>query len=138
MSIRSNNSVTQISANIATVLFAVVIILQLLIAIGVMPISMAWGGRQSELTPGLRIASIVAVVILGLFAYIIRRRAGLMGTENITLLIKVFAWIVTAYMAFNTFANLTSQSTAEKMIFSPITIILTVVCFIVSISKQQG
>ena len=137
MSIKTNSSVTQLSANIATLLFIVVIILQLLIAMGLLPISMAWGGRQTELTPGLRIASIVSAAILGLFAYIIRHRAGLVRTKGITLLIKVFAWIVTAYMAFNTFTNLTSQSTAEKMIFTPITIILTVVCFIVSISKQQ-
>lgn len=137
MSIKTTNSITKLSANIAISLFIVVIILQLLIALGLLPISIAWGGRQTELTPVLRIASIASAAILGLFAYIIRHRAGLIETKEITLLIKVFAWIVTIYMAFNTFTNLISQSTAEKMIFAPITIILTVVCFIVSISKKQ-
>ena len=97
---------------------------------------MAWGGRQEVLTPNLRVASIVSAVVLGLFAYIIRRRAGLLGPEEISTIIKVLAWIVTAYMAFNTFTNLTSQSSAEMMIFAPITAVLTVVCFIVSISRQ--
>jgi len=136
MSITTNTSIIHFSANIATILFIVLIILQLLLAAGVLPITIAWGGRQPVLTPGLRIASLVSAIILGLFAYVIRRRAGLMGPEDISMLIKIFAWIITAYMAFNTFTNLASQSTAEKIIFTPITLILTVVCFIVSISKQ--
>ena len=136
MSIISNTSVIRFSANIATILFAVVIILQLLLAAGVLPVSMAWGGRQEVLTPNLRVTSIVSAVVLCLFAYIIRRRAGLLGPEEISTIIKVLAWIVTAYMAFNTFTNLTSQSSAEMMIFAPITAVLTVVCFIVSISRQ--
>jgi hypothetical protein len=96
---------------------------------------MAWGGRQQVLTPGLRIASIVSAIVLGLFAYIIRYRAGLMEAESISVWIKVLAWIVTAYMAFNTFTNLTSQSTIEKIVFAPITAILTIACFIASISR---
>ena len=135
MLISVNSSIVQWSANIAAVLFGVVIIFQLLIALGVLPISMAWGGRQTELTPQLRIASLIGAVILGVFAYIIRLRAGLVGAGEITLLIKILAWVVTAYMAFNTFTNLTSQSKAEKMIFTPITLVLTLLCLIVSISK---
>jgi hypothetical protein len=135
MLISTSSLIVQLSANIATALFGAVIILQLLITLGLLPISMAWGGRQAELTPKVRIASLVAAVILGVFAYIIRLRAGLVGAGEITLLIKILAWVVTAFMAFNTLTNLTSQSKAEKLIFTPITLILTIVCFVVSISK---
>lgn len=138
MSLTSNSSLVQVSTMIATVLFAIVMIYQLLIALGVIPISMAWGGRYTELTLGLRIASMVAIILLGLFAYIIRSRAGLTGAGEITLLIKILSWGVTAYMAFNTLGNFTSKNASEKMIFTPITAILTIVCFIVSISKVPG
>jgi hypothetical protein len=136
MSITQSASIVRVSANIATLLFGIVILIQLLLATGVLPITMAWGGRQDVLTPGLRIASVASAIILGLFAYIIRRRAGLMGVEAISVWIKVLAWIVTAYMAFNTFTNLTSQSTTEKIVFVPITSVLTISCFVVSISRQ--
>jgi len=136
MPITTNTEIIVFSANLATIMFVVVIILQFLLAVGVLPVSMAWGGRESVLTPKLRIASLVSAVILGFFIYVIRNRAGVMGPEDISIFIKIFAWIVSIYMAFNTITNLTSQSTAEKLIFSPITMILTVVCFIVSISKQ--
>ena len=136
MSITLSASIVRGSGNIATILFGIVILIQLLIAAGVLPITMAWGGRQEVLTPGLRIASVVSAIILGLFAYIIRHRAGLMGAEDISVWIKVLAWIVTAFMAFNTFTNLASQSTTEKIVFVPITSILTILCFVVSISRQ--
>jgi len=136
MSTIQSASIVRTSANIATILFGIVILIQLLLATGVLPIMMAWGGRQEVLTPGLRIASVVSAIILGLFAYIIRHRAGLTGAEGISAWIKVLAWIVTAFMAFNTFTNLTSQSTTEKIVFVPITSILTIACFVVSISRQ--
>jgi len=135
MLIAQSASTIGVSATIATILFGITIVIQLLLAAGVLPVTMAWGGRQEVLTPGLRIASIVSAVILTLFAYIIRYRAGLTGAANISILIKVLAWVVTAYMAFNTFTNLTSQSRLEKIVFVPITSMLTIVCFIISISK---
>ena len=131
-----NASIMKIAANTATVLFGITILIQLLLAAGILPITMAWGGRQEVLTPGLRIASVVSAVVLGFFAYVIRRRAGLITTQDITTWIKVIAWIVTAYMAFNTFTNLASQSTTEKIVFAPISSILTIACFLVSIFKR--
>jgi len=71
----SDGSVVRVAANVATVLFVVTIILQLLLAAGILPITMAWGGRQSVLTTTLGLASLAAVAILVFFAYMIRRRA---------------------------------------------------------------
>jgi hypothetical protein len=121
--------------NLATILFALVIVLQILLAVGVLPITMAWGGRQSVLTPGFRLASLAAVVILASFAYVIRRRAGLLGQGPPSLLIKILSWIVTAYMVFNLLGNLTSPSLAEKLVFGPITLLLVVACALVSLSE---
>jgi hypothetical protein len=138
MSETSNRSAATTAANIATVLFGIVIVLQLLLAIGILPVTMAWGGTQTELTLGLRLASIVAAGILALFAYIIRRRAGLIGDPPPSTLIKILSWIITAFMVLNTLGNLVSQSTAEKLVFTPLTILLAICCFIVSLSKTTS
>ena len=132
-----NRSTGKIAANIATIFFAVVIVLQLLLAAGILPVSMAWGGRQPELTPGLRMASIVAALILAFFAYVIRRRAGLIGDMAPSRWIKIASWLITAFMVLNTVGNITSLSAGERMLFTPITIILAVSCFMVSISKTE-
>lgn len=135
MSFLSNTKLIRTTANIATFLFAVVIVLQILLAAGILPISMAWGGRQSQLTASLRIASIIAALLLGAFIYIIRYRAGLVGNVRIPVLIKVFSWIITAFMAFNTLGNITSLSSNEKLLFGPVTFVLTLACLLVSVSS---
>jgi len=137
MSSLSNTKLIHLSANIATFLFVVVIVLQILLAVGILPISMAWGGRQSQLTTSLRIASIIAAVLLGVFIYVIRYRAGLVGNVPIPVIIKVASWIITAFMAFNTLGNITSLSINEKLLFGPVTFILTVACLLVSASKSN-
>jgi fucose 4-O-acetylase-like acetyltransferase len=128
-------SAVRIAANVATVLFAVVAILQLLLAAGILPVTMAWGGTQPVLTPTLRFASLLAAAILLFFAYVIRRRAGLIGDKNISTAIKILSWIITAFLLLNTVGNLASQSVEEKFLFTPITFVLAVACFVVASSR---
>jgi len=138
MSSLSNTKLIHLTANLATFLFAVVIFLQIFLAAGILPISMAWGGRQSELTVSLRIASIISAVLLGVFIYVIRYRAGLVGKIPIPKIIIVVSWIITAFMAFNTLGNVTSLSSNEQLFFGPITFVLTVACLLVSASKPNS
>lgn len=138
MSIFSRTSIVRIAANVATILFALTIILQLLLATGILPISMAWGGRQSELTTPLRIAGLAAAVLLGFFIYVIRRRAGLIGDMPIPLITRILSWIITAFMAFNTLGNLASLSIGEKILFAPISFLLAIACLIVSASSLES
>ena len=125
MSASTKRSAASVAANLANILFAVIIILQLLLAVGILPITMAWGGRQPVLTTGLRLASLAAVAILVFFAYVIRRRAGLLGDIPPSRTIKVLSWLITVFLALNTLGNLASQSTEEKIIFGIISLSLT-------------
>ena len=135
MDFLSNTQLIVSTANVATLLFAVVIVLQLLLAAGVLPVSMAWGGRQSKLTASLRISSIIAAILLGAFIFVIWYRAGLVDNGPIPTVIMVVSWIITAFMAFNTLGNLASLSTREKVVFGPITALLTLACLLISASS---
>jgi len=117
MSEIKNRSAASIAGNLATVLFVVIIVLQLLLAAGILPISMAWGGQQPVLTTGLRFASLAA---------------------PIPTFIKILSWLITAFLVLNTLGNFVSQSTGEKILFGPISLLLAVACFVVSISKPQS
>ena len=138
MDFLSNTQLIVTTANIATFLFVLVIVLQIMLAVGILPISMAWGGRQSELTVSLRIASIISAVLLGVFIYVIRFRAGLVGKIPIPKIIIVVSWIITAFMAFNTLGNVTSLSSTEQLLFGSITFVLIVACLLVSASKPNS
>ncbi len=135
MDLLTNTQLIVTTANMATLLFAVVIVLQLLLAAGILPVSMAWGGRQSKLISSLRASSIIAAILLGGFIYIIRTRAGLIGSAPIPVMIQVTSWIITAFMAFNMLGNLASKSLTEKLVFGPVTFLLTLACLVISASS---
>jgi len=137
MTYLSKPNFVKLSANIATVLLAFFIGVQLLVAVGVIPISILWGGRQTELTLALRLTSVVAALILSVFVYVIRSRAGLMGTVPPSTAVRVGAWVMTAYLALNTLGNFVSVSPVEKLLFGPLTILLTAACVIVAASSSS-
>ena len=126
----------QILGYIAVSLFGIVMVLQLLLAVGILPISMAWGGRHAELTLSLRLSSLIAIILLCYFAYMIARRSGILGTTPPSKLIKIVSWLVTVYLVFNTMMNFLSSSQAEKWIFGPITLALVVITVIININKN--
>ena len=117
-------------------LFSIVMILQLLLAAGILPVSMAWGGRSTVLTPVMRLSSLIAIIILCYFTYMIARRSGILGTTPPSKLIKIVSWLVTVYLVFNTMMNFLSSSTAERWIFGPITFALVVLTLIININKS--
>ncbi len=127
----------RVVGNAATVLYALTIILQLLLASGILPITMAWGGREPVLTTNLRIASLASAALLFFFIYIVRRRAGLVSDAPITLLVKVLSWLITVFSALNFLGILTSLSSGEKILFGPISFLLLVACILVSLSKPE-
>src|SRR5688572_24271579 len=101
--------VARSAARVATFAFAIAMLVQLLLAAGILPITMAWGGSQSVLTPALRLASVAAALILAGCAYAIRRRAGLDGAGRSGRAVKVLAWVITGFLLLNTLGNVASQ-----------------------------
>lgn len=137
MTLLANDRFPKLAANFATILFGLFMGAQLLLAVGILPISMAWGGRQTELTLGLRVASMVAILILGVFIYIIRYRAGLLGSLPTPRSIRLLAWVVTGFMALNTLGNFASLSSAERLLFGPVTLMIAAACLIVAASRTN-
>jgi hypothetical protein len=129
---------SKIAGNAATVLYALTIILQLILATGILPITIAWGGREPVLTTNLRIASLASAGLLSFFIYIIRRRAGLVGDAPATLIIKILSWLITAFSALTFLGILASLSNGEKILFGPISFLLLVSCILVSLSKSES
>lgn len=123
------------AGQIATIAFALAILGQILLITGVLPIAWAWGCRQTELTPALQLGGLAAVIILALSAYVIRRRAGLVGGSSPGRLVIVLAWVITAFLFLNTLANFASPSLGEKLIFGPLALIAALACLVAAWSR---
>jgi hypothetical protein len=136
LAVSSKLSSINILGYISVGLFSIVMILQLMLAAGILPISMAWGGRHTELTLTLRLSSLIAIILLCYFAYMIARRSGIMGTTSPSKLINILSWFVTAYLVFNTVMNFSSSSQAEKWVFGPLTLALVVITLIINLMEN--
>lgn len=122
----------RIAGQIATGTFALAIGGQILLIAGVIPVSWAWGGTQTDLNSTVQIGGVVAIAILALSAYAIRRRAGLDGAGRPGRGLMLVSWLITAYLFLNTLANLASPSLGEKLLFGPIALATALSCFVVA------
>lgn len=136
MNVLRNPSAGRTAGQVATVALSLAILGQLLLILGVLPLSWAWGGGQTVLTPALRLAGLAAVIILALSAYVIRRRAGLLGAARPGRVVVTLSWVITAYLFLNTLANFASPSLGEKVLFGPIALVAALACLVVSGSRQ--
>ena len=107
--------------------------IQITIAAGIAPVTIVWGGGQTHLTIGLRIASIVAAVILMGMARIIHVRAHHPDRRST----RILAWLVAAYMLLNTLGNATSPSWFERYVFGATTLVLAICSGIVASSPVE-
>lgn len=125
------------AGQVATLAFLAVSVLQLLLALGILPVTMAWGGRQAVLTPALRLTSLIAAMLMPGCAYVIRRRAGLVAHARPSRAINILAWMIAVYMSLNTLGNLASLSPAERLVFAPLSMLLALTCGLVSASRVE-
>lgn len=120
----------------AAVLFGCIAALQFALAAGAPLGHVVYGGRKAlpdnRLPRPLRIASAFAGLVLLGFAWIVLARAGVVSTAFSDMAIKVAAWIVVVYMAFNTAANLMGEHWFERWVLGGVTAVLVVVCAIVA------
>lgn len=126
----------EILATTAAVLFGGVALFQLALALGVPWGTFAYGGRavgeDGTLPSTYRFASAATAVVLVLFAVVILTRGGVIGTSGDSTFVTVMSWVVVAFMALNTPANLMGKHWIEKYVFGGITAVLVVLCAIVA------
>jgi hypothetical protein len=122
-----------IAGLIAVVLFCIMSIFQLLLAVGLPLGQLAYGGKYEKLPNNLRIMSLSAIAIFVYEILVILERVGFISIFNNTIIIIISLWIIAFYLAFNTVLNAISRSKWEKLIMTPISLTLTVCCFIVAI-----
>lgn len=126
----------EVIAVITAILFVGLAAFQVLLAFGAPFGHLVYGGRFAEegqpLPTRWRIASAVAAVVLLGFAWVMLARGGVISTGVDDLVLTVLAWMVVAYMAINTAANLAGRHPIERYVFGGITGLLVVLGAIVA------
>ena len=123
-------NIQQWVALIATLVLGLVIVLQVLLAAGFPLGQAAWRGQYRVLPRGLRWASLATVGVLGLAAWVVLARAGLVAPGAEVVAVQVATWVFAGFFCLNTLGNIASQSRVERYAMTPVTVLL-VICFIV-------
>ena len=123
-----------VAAVVAYLLLAGLAVFQIALAAGAPLGRLAWGGKHRVLPRGLRIASAVSVLLYALFAFVISRAAGYATDGGDHLESYPLIWVLTAYFGIGVLANLASRSRPERMVMTPVALLLSLCCLVIALA----
>ncbi len=118
----------------AAIILSLLMIFQLLLAIGLPLGHAAWGGQHRILPKKLRLSCLAAIPVLACAAWIVLARADLIAPGSGTGVVRIMTWVFGAYFILNTLGNLASKSDIEKRVMTPVSLLLLVSFVLVALS----
>ena len=118
---------TRAAANTLIVLFSLALIFQVVVLLGFIPIEMVWGGRlrgEQERIYG----ALVSIAVLLIMIAIVLIRRGVIG-RSLPIVGRWGIWVVVVVFALNTVGNLLAWDARETLIFTPITLLATLLAW---------
>lgn len=115
-------------------LFSVIIIFHMLVLVGIIPYEIVWGGRLADREQML-VFEAVSIGLNLIMLSIVAIHSGLWKVKTNSRILIISLWVMTALFLLNTVGNLFSKSEMEKMIFTPVTLVLFVFCLRLATSK---
>ncbi len=108
-------------------LFSLIIAFHLLVLFQVIPFQMVWGGRLNNVSEMYSFEA-VSIALNLLMLAVVSVRSGVMSLGVNPRVIQVLLWAMAAMFILNTVGNLLSINETEKLIFTPITFVLSILC----------
>lgn len=107
------------------IILSAIIVMHGLVFLGILPYEMVWGGRLKSRSDMIVFES-ASLVINALMLMVVLIRAGLLKVKINSIVLKVAFWIMFAIYALNTLGNLASLNAFERYFFTPLTFILAI------------
>ena len=120
------------AAYVFCIFTAVGVIFQFALALGTPWGELAMGGKfPGSFSPLMRASALAQMMLLVLMALVVLIRSGLILNELFELS-KSAIWFVVALCVVSAFLNTITPSKKERMLWSPVTIVLVICAFIVA------
>lgn len=105
------------------------LIFHLLVLSKVIPYAIVWGGRINSEKEMIRF-ELISILVNLLLLFITVAYTKILHTTLPTYFLKIGMWLMVALFTLNTIGNLFSKNKFEKKVFTPITILLTILSVI--------
>ena len=125
----------KLAGNILIISMILLVIFHILILFKVVPSEIIWGGQIKDKS-SIIIYEMIALFISLVFIMIIAIKIDYIKAVKLKKVINIGIWVIFVYFVLNTIGNLASGVSVEKLIFAPITILLTIFAYRLAIEKQ--
>ena len=129
-------SAAKLASILAAFVLCIVAMFQILLALALPFGRAAWGGTYRVLPPRLRIASAVSALPLGLAAWIVLARTGVVANPWQPSAVRAGTWIAFSILALNTVANFASRSRIERTLMTPTAFVCSVCLLVAALSDH--
>ncbi len=119
-------------ALLAVVVLAGLAVFQAMLVAGQPLGRFAWGGQHTVLPPGLRVGSAVSIAMYAGFAVLVLCAADALAVLPAGF-VDVAIWVLTGYFALGIGLNAISRSRPERLVMTPVVLVLTVVCLVLAL-----
>lgn len=110
------------------------LVFHFIILLKIIPYKFVWGGRLKSDKEMYRFETF-SILINGLFVFVILIQAGFLTIDISKKIINYALWLMTGLFLLNTLGNAISKNKLEKILFTPITMLLTIFSLILAWSN---
>jgi hypothetical protein len=118
------------------IILSLFVIFHLLILLRVIPFEMVWGGRLKNASQMVSFETVSIVINLIMLAGV-GVHAGILQLKINPMVIKAGFGIMFVLFLLNTIGNLSSENEWEKMVFTPLTLLLSLFSLRLALGKEQ-
>ncbi|HEY5327191.1 MAG TPA: hypothetical protein VIJ27_09330 [Mucilaginibacter sp.] len=132
-----NRIITQrFALNGLLTILSLFILFHLLVILKVIPFGVVWGGTMKNQSQMLTFET-VSVIINILMLAVVAVKASVLKMNINYVIIQVILWIMFGLFLMNTIGNLFSNNHFEKLVFTPVTLILSIFSLRVAMIKHK-
>lgn len=124
----------KLAVNTATTILGLLALFHILILLGVLPNTFVWGAKTTNASEIAKLETVALIMSLLFLPFFLLKKY-LMNKGSSQKLINIFMWIMFIWFTFNIVGNILSLSTIEKVIFIPVSIILSLASLRLAIEK---
>jgi hypothetical protein len=117
-------------------ILSLIVIFHMLVIIGIIPFEIIWGGRLKDSSQMLTFETASLTINLIMLVTVLIKAGFLKFSFNQKIIMIVF-WIMFIIFFINTIGNILSKNEFEKIVFTPLTLILSIFSFRLTIGKKK-
>ena len=125
---------SRVATSASLLIFSLVIIFHLLVIVGIIPFSIVWGGRIQSQTQMITF-EIISILINVIMLAVVAIHSRYLNIKINSKIITASLWVMVGIFLLNTLGNLFSENEWEKIIFTPITFLLSIFSLRLALDK---